>query len=377
MQKILINASNLHNGGGVQVATSVVYELIDYLGGDFNRISFYLSSEVSFNLKLLGIDVLSFSNIEIFDVHGLHALNKKISRKFYNFDLVFTLFGPLYLRKKIPNHIIGFAQSWIINPNNDARKSFGVIDRVKLRLKFAIQWLFFKYHANILVVELPHVKSKLVSHKKFPSEKIRIVENCFSSIYNNRSQWVPLRVMPLKDRDVIRIGYVARAYPHKNLNVLYPVARILRDISKFNFEFYVTLDDSEWSGFSEDYRGVVKNVGALSVSQCPSFYQEMDGVIFASLLECFSATPLEAMVMRKPLFASDRGFVRDVCGDYAIYIDPLNPLDIAKKIDRWYSEKSLADQATHVDSAHRHVMSLPNSRQRAIGYMDAINDLRA
>lgn len=360
----------------MQVATSVVYELIDYLGDDFNRISFYLSSEVSFNLKLLGIDVLSFSNIEIFDVHGLHALNKKISRKFYNFDLVFTLFGPLYLRKKIPNHIIGFAQSWIINPDNDARKSFSVIDRVKLRLKFAIQWLFFKYHANTLVVELPHVKSKLVSYKKFPSEKIRIVENCFSSIYNDRSQWVPLRVMPLKDRDVIRVGYVARAYPHKNLNVLYPVARILRDISKFNFDFYVTLDDSEWSGFSEDYRGVVKNVGALSVSQCPSFYQEMDGVIFASLLECFSATPLEAMVMRKPLFASDRGFVRDVCGDYAIYIDPLNPLDIAQKIDRWYSEKSLADQATHVDGAHRHAMSLPNSRQRAIGYMDLINDLR-
>src|SRR5690606_28113881 len=120
-------------------------------------------------------------------------------------------------------------------------------------------------------------------------------------------------------KDVIRLGYLSRAYMHKNLQIILPVAKALDDMTNTRFEFFVTLNESEWNGFSKEYRDVVKNIGPLSVAQCPSFYNLMDGVVFFSLLECFSATPLEALVMRKPLFASNKDFVRDVCADHATY----------------------------------------------------------
>ena len=57
----------------------------------------------------------------------------------------------------------------------------------------------------------------------------------------------------------------------------------------------------------------------MSLAQCPSYFKELDGIILPSLLECFSATPLEALIMGKPIFLSDRQFNKDVVGDFYFY----------------------------------------------------------
>ena len=51
-----------------------------------------------------------------------------------------------------------------------------------------------------------------------------------------------------------------------------------------------------------------------------------------TLLECFSASYAEAMVMKKPILTSDLGFAHTVCKDAAIYFDPDNAYDVADKI---------------------------------------------
>src|SRR5690625_1180698 len=51
-----------------------------------------------------------------------------------------------------------------------------------------------------------------------------------------------------------------------------------------------------------------------------------------SLLECFSASYVEAMAMEKPILTSDLPFARAVCKEAAIYFDPMNPVDITDKI---------------------------------------------
>lgn len=55
MKRVLINASNLHTGGGVQVATSFIAELaeiLDRLPGC--EVSLYVSNAVDSNLRSLG-----------------------------------------------------------------------------------------------------------------------------------------------------------------------------------------------------------------------------------------------------------------------------------------------------------------------------------
>jgi glycosyltransferase involved in cell wall biosynthesis len=114
----------------------------------------------------------------------------------------------------------------------------------------------------------------------------------------------------------------------------------------------------------------VVNIGALDVAQCPSFYLQLDGVLFPSLLECFSATPLEAMAMKRALFVADRPFNRDVCGDAAFYFDPLDPGSAANAIAAFINARE-AGQAK-VEMAYCHVMGLPGPDIRAQQYLECL-----
>lgn len=372
MKSVLVNAANLHVGGGVQVAASFISELAG-LKDKFKNINLfiYASSEVDANLVASGFDRCSFDNYVVLDIYGLGALKSSVGKKFVGFDVVFTIFGPLYLSRSVPKHVVGFAQSWIIYPNNESLDDLSVVARISLKFKFLIQWLFFRL-ADRLVVELPHVKNGLVEVKSYPADRIDVVPNCVSAIYFSENLWAPLKQLPRLDGDVVKIGLVSRDYPHKNIKFLLDVSRELKSFGKNKYQFFVTLTQEEWGAHCEEFKDSLINVGPLSVVECPTFYRAMDGVIFPSLLESFSATPLEAMVMKRPLFASDRGFVRDCCGDNAIYFDPLSASQAAKMISEWYSGLSESERDERISRAHAHVVNLPGSRHRALAYLDIV-----
>ena len=72
--------------------------------------------------------------------------------------------------------------------------------------------------------------------------------------------------------------------------------------------------------------------------------------------------------MEKPLFASDRGFIRDVCGDYAWYFNPENPVEAASLIAT-YINKHMGRDGVRLGAARQHVIQFSNARQRAVDYL--------
>lgn len=375
MRKVLINAANLHVGGGVQVAASFIIELSRMVGLlNSCEIFVYVSSAVDENLTAVGFNKVGYRNYRVFNVYGIEALKPNVAKKYYGYDLVFTIFGPLYLPRPVPNHVVGFAQPWIIYPNNEVSSRLTIWQKFKLWLKYHIQWWFFK-RSERLVVELYHVKKRLVGLKNFPAHRIDVVSNCVSEVYFDRNKWAQLTKGFDFEENVINIGYVTRDYPHKNLNFLVDVSRELKRISNYKYRFFVTLTNNEWISRDSDFKECVTNVGPLNVAQCPTFYEAMDAVFFPSLLECFSATPLEAMVMKRPLFASNREFVRDSCLDNAVYFDPLDAQEAAKCIDSWFGGNDSESKNIKVNRAHKHVMSLPNNGDRATAYIDIIRNV--
>lgn len=366
---VLINASNLHNGGGVQVAISFIYELSLMVHKNLSYLHIVTSTEVHAGLKRLHTNLDRFGNYEIIDTYGLQALRSPLNTKIRDYDLVFTVFGPNYLRVKAKNDIVGFAQPWIINFDNPISQQLSWLDRNKLWVKFNLQWQFF-LRSDHYVVELEHVKEKLIHNKKIQNRSISVVYNTVSSLYKDNDKWSPIELN--KPKNQISLGIVTRDYPHKNLDILPKVAQSLEINHNLSVHFYTTLNDEEWSKKSSLFKKHVSTVGLLSPEECPSFYQQIDGVIFPSLLECFSATPLEAMVMEKPLFASDRGFIRDVCHNYAIYIDPLDADDIALKIADYFLSDSI--NTNQLKEAKEHAFSFSSARDRAEKYLKIIND---
>lgn len=366
LSKSLINTSNLHVGGGIQVAASVINELA-LKAKNLGQVSVLSSTEVDRNLLNHKSKNSQFDNYKIYDTYGFNFFEKSFHAELNKYDVVFTAFGPLYRWRTPFTSIVGFAQAWIIYPKNECYKKISFLSRIKTFIKFWIQGRFFK-RADIIVVELEHVKLGLIRELGISPEKIHVIHNCLSSIYTDASNWENVEI-PNISCD-LRLGFVGRNYPHKNTEIFPAIAKILEENYGLKAKFYVTFTENEWNNCSDQFRKKCINVGPLSVSQCPTFYKAMDAVVFPSLLECFSATPLEAMAMEKPLFASDRLFNRDVCKEHAHYFDPLLPDSAAHAIAKLF--KNGSQETSKIRAAREHAIHFSSPKDRAEKYLSLL-----
>ena len=367
--KILINCSNLHVGGGVAVATSFI-DSLSRLPPFKVDVFLLLSSEVNHNLHLLGTNLQRFNSCVVKDFFGLGALigfRKSFSQKF---DLVFTVFGPAYALFSSGYQLVGFAQPNIIYPRNPISKRLNYFSYLSQRVKYKLQEYFFSA-ADSIIVELEHVELGLRKLKSFERTPIHLVNSSVHSIYSEPHKWTPITLPPTNA--LLKLGIISRNYAHKNIAILSDVRRQLRLNHGLNVDFYVTFRPDEWSACKQEFKDQVINVGGLALSQCPSFYSAMDGVIFPSLLECFSAVPIEAMMAKKPLFASDLPFIHDVCAEYCNYFDPFDADSIAKSISNYFNQTAKMQKET-ILAAHEHVKKYPGSDARAQSYMSIIYD---
>lgn len=364
--KVLINAANLHSGGGVQVASSFINELPFLSSEIIKSFDIVASSEVDKNLNQSTKNF--FKNYRVYNIFGLKNYQNNINL-FDAYDLVFTIFGPCYYSIKGIN-LVGFAQAWVIYPENECYNMLSNLEKLKHKVKFFIQKIFFK-RADFCIVELEHVKQGLIDLNIFEGNDIQVVYNTVSNIYFSPEKWEEIKIMP---SNKIKIGLISRDYFHKNTNILPKVKEILKNKYKQDVDFYVTFNKEEWLNKSSYFQENIINVGSLKVNECPNFYEEMDAIIFPSLLECFSATPLEAMIMKKPLFASDRGFIKDVCLDFAYYFEPTDPESAAAVINDFIENKNINELEIKLTAAQTHAKNFSSAHQRAVKYTQIIEN---
>ncbi len=133
-----------------------------------------------------------------------------------------VVFGPLYrLRTSIPC-IVGFAQPWIIYPDNEIASAMSRLARWRTRLKFAVQSLFFR-KADLLLVELEHVRRRLDTLGIAAESRVSVVRNCLSAIYGDPARWQ--QAPQLAPTGGFRLGFVGRDYAHKNTRIFPGSAR--------------------------------------------------------------------------------------------------------------------------------------------------------
>jgi len=369
--RILINGSNLHVGGAVAVATSVIQHLSDMARIDA-EVSLLVSTSVHANLVAMKTDVSRFIHYEVADFFGIDAMWHGLDKHFVDQDVVFTVFGPAYFLRKRTRHVVGFAQPIIIYPGSPVEKRMRLTDWLRQRSKSLLQEAFFA-RADELIVELEHVKVGLSKRRLLRRIPASVVYSAVDSVFEDRSRWLPVNLVP--QGQGLKLGIISRNYLHKNLACLPQVKEVLATRFGLAVEFFVTFPDEEWAGCSAEFRQQIVNVGPLKLAQCPTFYSRMDGVFFPSMLECFSAVPIEAMRMRRPLFASDLPFIKDCCHEHANYFDPLSVESMATAVSSYFKLDESA-QAEWLRCAHEFVQGYPGPQERAESYlriaMDAV-----
>jgi hypothetical protein len=123
----------------------------------------------------------------------------------------------------------------------------------------------------------------------------------------------------------------------------------------------------------QQYQHRIINVGPIKVNQCPALYHFCDALFLPTLLECFSASYVEAMYFKKTIFTSDLSFAHTVCHDSAFYFDPYCVNDICDKIIS--GMENVKDRAIKQEKADQLFCQLPTARERALMYMHSIDKL--
>jgi glycosyltransferase involved in cell wall biosynthesis len=114
--------------------------------------------------------------------------------------------------------------------------------------------------------------------------------------------------------------------PRKNLE------RTIRAAERLGVELRV-VGERGWGGV-EPTGSHVTWLGRLADHQLAEQYRGAHSVVYPSLYEGFGIPILEAMACGTPVVTSDRGAMREIAGDAAVLVDPLDIADIARGMER-------------------------------------------
>jgi glycosyltransferase involved in cell wall biosynthesis len=180
--------------------------------------------------------------------------------------------------------------------------------------------------------------------------RLDVIPNALSGSLKAPSRPVPIpEIFTRAGPKLKRLLYVARYYPHKNIETLVKMfeqySRQLEGVVLF-----VTLEEAHHPNVravlqkiqEPNLRNRIVNIGAVDQEDLAGFYLHADALVMPTLLESFSATYLEAMAFSCPIITSDRDFAKEICGDAAIYVDPLSTESIYRAVNRILSDTTLA-----------------------------------
>lgn len=368
--KIIINTSNLYSGGGLQVALSFINEL----KGLFFHHEYHIFMSLSVSEQ---IDIKSFQdNFKFYIIERSPSSLKtrlqvvsKMSKleKEIKPEIVFSVFGPSYWRPKAP-HIIGFADGWLYNPTSVAYEKVSFIKKFKIRLLNIYKSYYLKHDADYFVLETKDAKSKFVNILKLNANKVFVVGNTYSSVFNDdvyRNEENEFYIkLPIKKENEFRFMYIAHNHPAKNLNIINDVYKYLKNK---NITFVLTIDEVSYNILFKDKKYII-NVGPIKQKSCPSIYKQCDALFAPTLLETFSAAYPESMKMNIPILTSNYSFATTICEEAALYFNPLNPEDIANKINLLIKDSSLREKL--ISNGHKQLKKYEIAKSRAKKYIE-------
>ena len=348
----IINASNLKQGGGIQVAQSICGELYKY---SMHKFIVVLSNAIDVS------HVSETNNIVFYRYDIKHSLKTVASGRddFLDnlvvkekVDAVLTIFGPSLWRPKVP-HLCGFARAQLLLKVDGYRLT------IKDRLIHIIwKWLFKKSSDNFYT-ENEFITKQLSAI--LGNVKVYTVTNYYNQVFDQKDNWNKTKKLP--EFDGTTCLSVSSHYPHKNFEILIDTVIILRKKHPdINVRFVLTFEKQEMPVPAEIHDAFLF-IGKVGVEECPNLYEQSDIMFMPTLMECFTATYPEAMRMEVPIVTTDLEFARGLCGDAACYYSAIDAKSAAEAIYKVATDKEYAKQL--VESGKKQLLTYDNYEQRA------------
>jgi glycosyltransferase involved in cell wall biosynthesis len=191
--------------------------------------------------------------------------------------------------------------------------------------------------------------------KQYPRLSIRVVPLVDDILINVISKQKPK--IKLEDGSELSFIYPADGVGHKNHPRLLEAWRLLEKMGLYpKLILTLTPDELDLALISADLMDMnltrIENLGRLSRSEVLSQIKSSSALIFPSLAETFGLPMLEAKLVGKPIIASERDFVRDVCSPVQTF-DPESPHSIACSVYRFIT--GITEPSLDLFSAQRFI----------------------
>jgi glycosyltransferase involved in cell wall biosynthesis len=184
--------------------------------------------------------------------------------------------------------------------------------------------------ANAIISVSQFSKNELIRWTRVNAEKIHPIHNGVEEYW--------FKVKRVKNpHPKPYLLFVGNVKPNKNLYRLLGAFARLKDRIPHDLvivgqkEGFLT-GDKEVLEKARRMEGRIQFTGALDRERLAQYYVSANLLVFPSLYEGFGLPPVEAMACRVPIAVSNAASLPEICGDAAVYFDPLNEVDIADKI---------------------------------------------
>ena len=219
---------------------------------------------------------------------------------------------------------------------------------LRFKLEFFLRRWFISLSAKSSDAVVTASKSMMEAvRRSIPIPDGKAVVNCFGVSLDRFARHPTNSSEDVRNepRKPFQILYVSEYSDYKNLTTLLKALPILRETGKVDFCLVSTLDPSQFSDVeiisreedktlasSPQIAPFVKFTGSIPYDEIPHLYRHSDLFVFASLAESFGHPLVEAMASELPIIASDIPICREICGEAAVYFNPLDPENLAEKI---------------------------------------------
>jgi len=323
--KLVINACNIHNGGGKTILTDFLTSSVD-----FPEITFHVFIDPRFDQSLFNSENIIF---EIVSLSQRFSVFSKIEKMVDQDDLI-LYFGNL------PPMSPHKAKVLLLQSNRFLVDNFPLTG-LTLKTKIRILIERFMLRKGIRNVDLLIVQSETMA-------------DCVKKFIKNSTTPI-VKVWPFKnidvyeqvdkDNDEVSFLYVANLEPYKNHKVLLSAWKLLKDEGIIP-KLYLTIDGHT---FPKEYENILEYIANnnLNISIKPdlnrsdllAYFSKVDCLIYPSLFESYGLPIVEAMNMNIPIIASELDFVRDLV-DPDESFDPKSPKSTFRAVCRFLNKNT-------------------------------------
>jgi len=216
-------------------------------------------------------------------------------------------------------------------------------------------------------------KQSIIQHHRIPRDKVHVIY-----LAADQSFYLPSTPMGKKSLNLPErfIFYPANRWFHKNHDNLLRALVVLKQEYHSRIDCVLTGFDYE-NGYPLEKKvkeyglnDQVKILGYVSIEEMKDIYKRAQLLCFPSLFEGFGMPVIEAMVTGCPVVCSNTTSIPEVAGEAALFFDPVDPHDIALKINDVLSDITLRNKLITLGKEQSHRFSVKHLAEHHLEVFD-------